>query len=587
MKRKAQDNHFTTTDNQVLFYSYWKSETEKPERTILLLHRGHEHSGRLQHIVDEMQLPNTAFFAWDMRGCGKTEGKRGFSPSFMTWVYDLNAFVKHIKTNHQTPENEIVVVAQSVGAVIAAAWVHDFAPKIKGLVLASPAFSVDLIFPFALESIKFLHKIKGTFFVKSYVKGKQLTHDEERAKSYHNDPLVTLPISSNVLIELYDVSDRIIKDAGAIITPTQVLISGDDAVVRYQPQKDFYNNLSATLKEVHIMQGFHHDTLGEKDRNQAFDLIKNFISKIEALDTKVNLLEAHQRGYTYTEYQELLMPKSPNFWNEINFSMTRKSMKYIGKHASQGIKLGVDTGFDSGSTLDYVYKNKIKSLGVFKLIGFGQLIDKIYLESIGWRGIRIRKINLETLIRKYIIQLNQYNSNKINILDIASGHGRYILDAVSPLKEKINHIKLRDYSEINVKAGKELIKEKQLSDIATFVNANAFDGDSIANENPKPDLVVVSGLYELFSDNMLIMNSLKGIYKAIDSGYLIYTNQPWHPQVELIARTLNNHQGNHKWVMRRRTQAEMDQLVANAGFEKMEQLQDDWGIFTVSVARKI
>ena len=94
-------------------------------------------------------------------------------------------------------------------------------------------------------------------------------------------------------------------------------------------------------------------------------------------------------------------------------------------------------------------------------------------------------------------------------------------------------------------------------------------------------------MYELFSDNMLIMNSLKGIYKAIDSGYLIYTNQPWHPQVELIARTLNNHQGNDKWVMRRRTQAEMDQLVANAGFEKMEQLQDNWGIFTVSVARKI
>jgi hypothetical protein len=39
--------------------------------------------------------------------------------------------------------------------------------------------------------------------------------------------------------------------------------------------------------------------------------------------------------------------------------------------------------------------------------------------------------------------------------------------------------------------------------------------------------------------------------------------------------------------MRRRTQAEMDQLVANAGFEKIEQLQDEWGIFTVSVARKL
>ena len=38
--------------------------------------------------------------------------------------------------------------------------------------------------------------------------------------------------------------------------------------------------------------------------------------------------------------------------------------------------------------------------------------------------------------------------------------------------------------------------------------------------------------------------------------------------------------------MRRRTQAEMDQLVAQAGFEKLEQRIDPLGIFTVSLARR-
>ena len=37
--------------------------------------------------------------------------------------------------------------------------------------------------------------------------------------------------------------------------------------------------------------------------------------------------------------------------------------------------------------------------------------------------------------------------------------------------------------------------------------------------------------------------------------------------------------------MRRRTQAEMDQLVAAAGFRKIEQRIDEWGIFTVSRRR--
>ena len=70
-------------------------------------------------------------------------------------------------------------------------------------------------------------------------------------------------------------------------------------------------------------------------------------------------------------------------------------------------------------------------------------------------------------------------------------------------------------------------------------------------------------------------------------GILLYTGQPWHPQLELIARALTSHRGGAAWVMRRRTQAELDQLVARAGFSKIDQRIDEWGIFTVSVARRI
>jgi len=55
---------------------------------------------------------------------------------------------------------------------------------------------------------------------------------------------------------------------------------------------------------------------------------------------------------------------------------------------------------------------------------------------------------------------------------------------------------------------------------------------------------------------------------------------------ELIARALTSHRGGQAWVMRRRTQQEMDQLVAAAGFVKCEQRVDEWGIFTVSIARR-
>ena len=71
-----------------------------------------------------------------------------------------------------------------------------------------------------------------------------------------------------------------------------------------------------------------------------------------------------------------------------------------------------------------------------------------------------------------------------------------------------------------------------------------------------------------------------------EGGSLIYTNQPWHPQLELIARGLCDWDGK-PWVMRRRTQAEMDDLVRAAGFEKTQMEIDPWGMFTVSLARRV
>ena len=54
----------------------------------------------------------------------------------------------------------------------------------------------------------------------------------------------------------------------------------------------------------------------------------------------------------------------------------------------------------------------------------------------------------------------------------------------------------------------------------------------------------------------------------------------------MIARCLTSHRQGQAWVMRRRSQQEMDQLVERAGFRKLKQLIDEDGIFTVSLAIK-
>ena len=97
-------------------------------------------------------------------------------------------------------------------------------------------------------------------------------------------------------------------------------------------------------------------------------------------------------------------------------------------------------------------------------------------------------------------------------------------------------------------------------------------------------------LYELFPREPALFSRLAAaLPDAIpeDHGYLIYTNQPWHPQVEFIARVLTNRERGQPWIMRRRSQAEMDTLVRTPDeASRSAQDIDPWGIFTVSVARR-
>ena len=582
--RQAQHQTFTTHDGVQLFYRYWPGTPApgEPRKAVLLFHRGHEHSARIAHLADELDLPEVDFFAWDSRGHGLSPGERGDSPSFATSVRDVQTFCDHLQATYQIAESDMAVIAQSVGAVIVATWVHDYAPRIRALVLASPAFKVKLYVPFARQGLALMRRFRGNFFVNSYVKARFLSHDPERVASYDSDPLITKAISVNVLLGLYDAAERVVADAQAIQVPTQLLISGADFVVHRQPQEQFFERLGSLHKEKHILPGFFHDTLGEKRRAIAVASARRFIvQNFQHALARPSLLAADRLGLTCAESEALAAPLPHNSLGDRYWRMTRASMR-LGSRLSSGLKLGFDTGFDSGSTLDYVYRNTPTGTSAV-----GRMIDRNYLDSIGWRGIRQRKLHVEELLRLAIARLREQGS-AVRIVDIAAGHGRYILEAlqgVAPLPESIL---LRDYSDINVRDGSALIREKGLENIARFIKADAFDRADLAALDPQPTLAVVSGLYELFADNQRVGGSLAGLADAVPvGGYLVYTGQPWHPQLELIARALTSHREGQAWVMRRRSQAEMDQLVEAAGFRKITQRVDEWGIFSVALAQRV
>lgn len=84
-------------------------------------------------------------------------------------------------------------------------------------------------------------------------------------------------------------------------------------------------------------------------------------------------------------------------------------------HSPRAIALfhrGHEVGFDSGSMLDYVYRNTPTGTGPV-----GRFMVRHYLPSIGWRGIRQRKLHLEELLKLAIARLQQ-TQTPVHILDL-------------------------------------------------------------------------------------------------------------------------------------------------------------------------
>lgn len=572
----AMEHQMTSWDGSALFYRSWHidpSAPVQPQRALILFHGGHEHSGRFQDLVERLQLEDTAIFAWDARGHGRSPGERGYANHFQDLVRDADSFIHHIAERFQIPTHEMVLLAHSVGSLIASTWVHDYAEPIKGMVLGSPAFNVKLYVPFALPGLKLWQSIQPNGFVNSYVKPGMLTHDQQEAEVRRNDPLISPKIAVRVLASLFDTSERVIQGAQSIRVPTLLFSADSDWVVRRSAQRRFFDALGSQQKIFQTLPGFYHEVFHEKGREQPIAQAREFILQCFATreHNQTPVVRANE-----AQFNALNQPLKWGDWKRVKFQVTKTALRTVGC-LSHGIRLGWQQGFDSGPMLDYVYANQATGWGPL-----GRWMDRVYLNSPGWKGIRQRREHLKQLLSRTIQQQLKQEAN-VHVVDLAAGPGRYLLEVMQSYRSAPITALCRDWDEKGLSVGRRLAMQMGIESVQ-YKRGDAFSPESLGALQPRPNIVIVSGLYELFDDNDLILQSLQGIRQQLaPGGVLIYTNQPHHPQLEMIARTLHNRDGK-PWVMRPRSAAEMDTLVTRAGFAKQQTLMDDEGIFSVSLA---
>src|SRR4051794_4051476 len=96
---------------------------------------------------------------------------------------------------------------------------------------------------------------------------------------------------------------------------------------------------------------------------------------------------------------------------------------------SAGIDIGYRHGFDSGIMLDRVYENRASGRYLV-----GRVIDRFYLDTLGWRAIRARRQLLKRILHDEIDRALDRPERRVVLLDVASGPGRYLLELCQEMK---------------------------------------------------------------------------------------------------------------------------------------------------------
>ncbi len=282
--------------------------------------------------------------------------------------------------------------------------------------------------------------------------------------------------------------------------------------------------------------------------------------------------------------------RAPIVKSNLKWRMISFFMRTVGR-TSRGIDLGYRYGFDSGVMLDKVYENRAE--GKYLI---GTLIDRIFLEAVGWRAIRARRELLKQILAKQLEEelaaQGDEPARPIVLADVAAGPGRYLLEMCWDLRamgrdiERELSVICRDLSHEGLQRGEELAESFKLSNFR-YEAGDAVDQASLATIEPRPDIVVVSGLYELFTSAATIKKSMDGIYRVLPKGgRLVFTTQVTHPQLDFIANVLVNRNGE-PWVMVCRTVSEVEELAERAGFRVVSSQMEPVGLFAVTVCEKV
>ena len=230
---QTEQSNFKLSDGLELSVRHWHDGAGIP---VLLVHGYGEHIGRYAHVAAHLVAGGFDVWGYDARGHGLSQGARGFMAADDTLVTDLmEMFDEMMRRTGQRP----IVVAHSMGGLVAALAVATHGLKPAALVLSSPALRVRMnLFQKILINMGLL-LFKNKPIESKAVDPAHVSHDAKIVADYRSDALNHAWISPRMARMMRDGGDVVRQHAHCFDMPTLLIYAGDDRVIDASGSDDF------------------------------------------------------------------------------------------------------------------------------------------------------------------------------------------------------------------------------------------------------------------------------------------------------------------------------------------------------------
>ncbi len=244
-----------------------------PKHVVVLVHGFAEHIGRYGEIFERLNRANMSVLGVDLRGHGRSHGMRGYINNFSEYIDDLGTAVREAQTRNNV--SKVIILAHSMGALVASCYAAQHPDQISGLILSSPLIEIAVEIPaWKRRAGQWMAKLMPSFSLKSTMDTKYLTHDTEKVRAYDEDPLIFHYVRAGWFDQITGFKDEAFKIARQLRTPVLVQFSPKDYIVNFETGKKWSSELASSQKEIKVYDGFYHEIYNEVEREKPIsDLI--------------------------------------------------------------------------------------------------------------------------------------------------------------------------------------------------------------------------------------------------------------------------------------------------------------------------